>query len=46
MDFVERIFGLSPDGGSGLYEWMLLATVPILIAVVVWRIRGRKSRRR
>jgi hypothetical protein len=30
MDFIERIFGISPDGGSGLFEVMLFA-VPILI---------------
>ena len=24
MDFIERIFGISPDGGSGSFEAMLL----------------------
>ena len=24
MDFIERIFGISPDGGSGSFEMMLL----------------------
>jgi hypothetical protein len=24
MDFIERIFSISPDGGSGLFEWLLL----------------------
>jgi hypothetical protein len=32
MDFIERIFGISPDGGSGVFELMLFA-VPILILV-------------
>jgi hypothetical protein len=26
MNFVERIFGISPDGGSALFEWSLLLT--------------------
>jgi len=30
MDFVERIFGVSPDGGSGVFELMLFV-VPIAI---------------
>jgi hypothetical protein len=29
MDFVERIFGISPDGGSGALE-VLLFLIPIL----------------
>lgn len=31
MDFVERLFGLSPDGGSGMFEALILC---VLIAVV------------
>jgi hypothetical protein len=23
MDFIERIFGVSPDGGTGAFEFML-----------------------
>jgi hypothetical protein len=30
MDFIERIFGISPDAGSGAFELILVA-VPILI---------------
>ena len=29
MDFVERLFGISPDGGSGLFE-LLLFLIPVL----------------
>ena len=35
MDFIEQIFGFSPDGGSGSFE-MALLVVPIAI-VVLWR---------
>jgi hypothetical protein len=43
MDFIERLFGWSPDGGNGMFELLLLAgliAVPA-IAVRAWRrIRG------
>ncbi|MCG6964151.1 MAG: hypothetical protein LJE95_12880 [Acidobacteria bacterium] len=29
MDFIERVFGFSPDGGSGLFE-LLLFILPVL----------------
>ena len=34
MDFIERIFGVAPDGGSGLFE-ILLFLVPIAGIVVL-----------
>jgi ABC-type enterochelin transport system permease subunit len=34
MDFFERLFGFSPDGGSGTFELLLLA-VPVLILAFV-----------
>lgn len=40
MDFIERIFGFSPDGGSGLFE-LLLFMLPVLGLVAVWRARSR-----
>jgi len=27
MDFIERIFGISPDGGSGATEAMIIVAV-------------------
>ena len=43
MDFIERIFGFSPDGGSGLFE-LLLFTVPLLgIAGLYIRRRIRRG---
>jgi hypothetical protein len=27
MDFIERIFGVSPDGGDGSTELMIIGTV-------------------
>jgi hypothetical protein len=47
MDFIERWFGISPDGGSGLLEALYVFAVvnTIMIAVAYWaRRRGRSSR--
>ena len=48
MDFIERWFGISPDGGSGLLEALYVFAVvnTIMIAVACWaRRRGRSARR-
>jgi len=46
MDFIERIFGIAPDGGSGSLE-MLLFLVPMAgIAWLALRARARRQRRK
>ncbi len=42
MDFIERIFGICPDGGSGVFELMLVGG-PIIVALLV---AYRRCRRR
>ncbi|CAN5407189.1 hypothetical protein BH10PSE7_BH10PSE7_34170 [soil metagenome] len=38
MDFIEKIFGVSPDGGSGSLEFALFVVpVVILAMVIIWR---------
>ena len=38
MDFIERVFGISPDGGSGSFEMMLLfVPVAAIVAYVLYR---------
>ena len=47
MDFIERIFGVSPDGGDGSLEFAYLTGVVIavsLIAYVVYRRRAGARR--
>ena len=44
MDFIERIFGISPDGGSGAFE-VLLFLIPIVGLLVLWERRRRRNRR-
>jgi hypothetical protein len=41
MDFIEQIFGISPDGGSGSLEFLLLL-IPIIGFYLVYRLRSRK----
>jgi hypothetical protein len=43
MDFIERIFGMSPDGGTGSFEFMLFA---IPIAGICYLLLRRRARLR
>jgi hypothetical protein len=45
MDFIERFFGISPDGGSGSLEAMLI-TLPLVIVGLVVAARGARWFRR
>ncbi len=46
MDFIERLFGLSPDNGDGSTEILWLAVLAIVVATFVYfRIQRRKLRR-
>ena len=44
MDFIERIFGISPDGGSGVFEFLLFA-VPIIGLILIYRSRSRRKQK-
>jgi hypothetical protein len=46
MDFIEKIFGFSPDGGSGAFE-VLLFLIPVVGIYILYRIRSgsRKTKR-
>ena len=43
MDFIERIFGFSPDGGDGSFEFLLFAIPMAGIAYLLWRRRQRRA---
>ena len=44
MDFIERIFGLEPDGGSGATELLIVALVIAGLALA-WAYRSRLALR-
>ena len=44
MNFIERIFGFSPDGGSGATE-ALLFLIPIACAALIRFLRAKERRR-
>jgi hypothetical protein len=44
MDFIERLFGIAPDGGSGWFEFLLFA-VPLAGIAWLWQLR-RAARRK
>ncbi len=37
MDFIERLFGVSPDGGDGSTELMYLSVLVLIIVLFAWR---------
>ena len=43
MDFVERIFHVSPDGGNGTFELVLFLLVAAIILVRFWRRRRART---
>lgn len=46
MDFIEQLFGLSPDNGDGSTEILWLVVLAVVIAAFVcFRIQRRRARR-
>ena len=43
MDFIEQLFGLSPDNGDGSTEILWLVVLAIAVAVFVYVRRRRRS---
>jgi hypothetical protein len=43
MDFIERIFGVSPDGGDGSAELIILGVFVLIAGFVAWRLLHRSS---
>ena len=46
MDFIERLFGVSPDGGSGMFEFLLFAVPLAGAAWLIWRRKKAHTARR
>ena len=45
MDFIDRIFGFSPDGGFGSLEFLLFSIPIVGVCYLVLRRRGRNQNR-
>ncbi|HZI84299.1 MAG TPA: hypothetical protein VFF44_10320 [Casimicrobiaceae bacterium] len=45
MDFIEKIFGLAPDGGSGAFE-VLLFVIPVVGLYLLYRRRSAARRQK
>jgi hypothetical protein len=41
MDFIERIFGISPDGGDGSTEMIYVGVFVLIVAVILSRLISR-----
>lgn len=37
MDWVERLFGILPDGANGYFEWVIVLFALFLVIEPVWR---------
>ena len=44
MDWIERLFGISPDGGNGYFEWVIVLFVVFLAVAPFWRRFRRRLR--
>ena len=44
MDFIERIFGLSPDGGDGTVELMIVIGIVVVCVCVVASVPAARRR--
>jgi hypothetical protein len=46
MDFIERLFGISPDGGSGALEAVYLIAIAAVGVAIFWKRVGRIANRK
>jgi hypothetical protein len=46
MDFIERMFGVSPDGGNGSLELLLVLSLAAAILILCSRLYHRSAKRR
>jgi len=46
MDFIERLTGLSPDGGDGLTEMLFFISIVVLALVLLRPVAGKLYNRR
>ena len=50
MDWIEKVFGVDPDGGNGMLELLIIALIVVMLVSLTavragWRPRLRRARR-
>jgi MYXO-CTERM domain-containing protein len=43
MDFIEQLFGISPDGGSGALEALWVVALVAVVGALAWRRRAMRK---
>ena len=46
MDFIEKLFGISPDGGDGSLEASILLVITMVVIAIGWRRRKKENQAR
>lgn len=46
MDFVEKMFGVAPDGGSGALELLIVLALTTTAMAPLWMLKGKRWLRR
>ena len=44
VDWIEKLFGLSPDAGSGTLEALIAGSLVAVILAVIFTVRARNAR--
>jgi hypothetical protein len=43
VDWFERLRGMTPDGGSGAFEALVVAVVALALCIALWRVARHRT---
>jgi hypothetical protein len=46
VNFIEKVFNISPDGGNGMTELAIFIACVFAMGLFVWRRRAKKAHKR